>query len=129
EHGDAQRVVGLAQLGAPAEAHEVHVVAVAGVEELVEGRVVGGHHGGQPLRVAVEHGDVVVGDVAHRDVGDAQLDHAAGAEQLVGELDGEGDGQVLAVGGAAHHVLARQAHQRVGDVRRLQVHRRGQRPG
>ena len=41
----------------------------------------------------------------------------------------EGDGQVPAVGGAAHHVLARQAHQRVGDVRRLQVHRRGQRPG
>ena len=58
---------------------------------------------------------------AHADVGDAELDHAAGAEQLVGELDGQRRGHVSAVVGPADHVLARQPHQRVGHVRRPRV--------
>ena len=51
--------------------------------------------------VVVEDGEVAVGDAPDARVRDAELDHAARAEQLVGELDRERRGQVAAVRGAA----------------------------
>ena len=99
------------------------VVAVARVQELGEVPVGLGAHRAEPGGVVVEHGEVVVGDVPDAGVGDAQLDQAAGAEQLVGQLDGQRRGQVAPVGGAGDDVLAREADQRVGDVARLQVQR------
>ena len=81
----------------------------------------------QPPRVPVEDGEVVFGDVSDTGVGDAELDHAPGAEQLVGQLGRERCRHVAPSVVRRHDVLARQPHQRVRDVRRFQFQRLGQR--
>ena len=116
---DAQPLVGVGELRAATEPDEVAVVAVAGLEELGQARRVLGDDLGQPLRVAGEHRQIGVRDVADRRVGHPELDDAPGLEHLVGELDGERRRDEAAVRVAADDVVARQPDKGIGDVRGL----------
>jgi hypothetical protein len=59
--------------------------------------------------------------VPHRAIGHTDLNYAAGVEQLVGQLDGQRCRHVLAACCVGYQLLAREFHQREGDVRRLPV--------